>query len=214
MTRDALTRRALVLGGCAFLLAGCSILKPRSDPTQFFVLTRISDADAARDQATAANPDHLGGLSLGLGPIILPEYLDRREIATRVNATQIVYSPTNRWAESLDVSVRHIVSDNLARLLATDRIVLHPWFGNVRPHYQVELEILSLDNNPAGDAELLARWAIKDVGSQQYLVVRRSSLRRPATSSGTPGAVSALSGTLADLSKEIAEALEQLPKPQ
>lgn len=213
MTGDALIRRALVLGGCAFLLAGCSILKPRSDPAQFFVLTRISEADAARELASAANPDPLGGLSLGLGPIILPEYLERREIATRVNATQIVYSPTNRWAESMDVSIRNVMSDNLAKLLGTDRIVLHPWFDNVRPHYQVEIEILSLDNNPAGDAELLARWAIKDAGTQQYLVVRRSSLRRP-TSSGTAGAVGALSGTLADLSKEIAQALEQLPKPQ
>jgi uncharacterized lipoprotein YmbA len=216
MTKDALTRRTLFLAGCALLLAGCSILKPRPDGSQFFVLTRTSDArpsDAdVRSTATAtATPNGLPGLTLGLGPIILPEYLDRREIATRVNATQIVYSSTNCWVESLDVSIRRIVSENLSALLGTDEIVSYPWLGNARPRYQVEIEILRLDSSPAGDATLLARWAIKDASDKQYLVVRRSSLSRPATSAGAPAAVNALSGTLGDLSQEIAAALEQLP---
>jgi uncharacterized lipoprotein YmbA len=216
MTQDALTRRTLVLAGCALLLAGCSILKPRPDGSQFFELTRTSDAqtsdaDARSNTAAPANPDGFPGLSVGLGPIILPEYLDRREIATRVNATQIVYSPTNCWVESLDVSIRRIVSENLSALLGTDEIVSYPWLGNARPRYQVEIEILRLDSNPAGDAELLARWAIKDASGKQYVVVRRSSLSRPATSAGASAAVSALSGTLGDLSQEIVGALEQLP---
>jgi uncharacterized lipoprotein YmbA len=223
---DSRTRRVLVLAGCTFLfaLAGCSILKPRSDGSQFFVLTRTSEADAMSNPAALPDPDRFRGQSLGLGPILLPEYLDRREIATRVNASQIVYSPTSCWVEPLDVSIRRIVSENLATLLGIDDIVSYPWLGNARPRYQVEIEILRLDSNPAGDAEMTARWAIKDASVKQYVVVRRSSASRPAISAGAPAAVSALSATLGDLSQEIAGALQQLkarddlqaavPKPQ
>ena len=37
------------------------------------------------------------GPTVVLGPITLPAYLDRNEVAIRVNETELKYSPTERW---------------------------------------------------------------------------------------------------------------------
>src|SRR5262249_35436468 len=72
------------------LVAGCSILAPRPDPFRFVVLTPLTDTDA-----TSPRRD---GLVVGVGPVALPGYLRRPEMATRVAPNRIAFSDTVRWA--------------------------------------------------------------------------------------------------------------------
>src|SRR5512147_1114381 len=107
----------------SFLLSGCGNFSPRADPSRFFTLTAIAQpaAPAAKE---SSNP---GGVSLGIGPIRLPGYLDRQEIVTRVSPNRMDLSEYDQWAEPLETNFNRVLGQNLAILLPINRLVFFPW---------------------------------------------------------------------------------------
>jgi uncharacterized lipoprotein YmbA len=116
----------------------------------------------------------------------------------------------DRWAEPLDENFTRLISQNLSGLLRTDRIIVYPWTSDRKPTYQVEIEVLGFEGNSARDGQLLARWGVIDGNSKKRLTLKESHLTRPAKEKSTDGTVAALSETVEDLSREIAEALGAL----
>src|SRR5215475_4363631 len=66
------SRNLLTLGLLLLVLAGCA----NTPPTQFYILPTLASADSA-----AANRD----LTIGVGPVTLPPYLDRPQIVTNAS---------------------------------------------------------------------------------------------------------------------------------
>ena len=185
------------------LLSGCSTLSPRADPSRFFTLTAI-----AQPGATASNDSkNPGGVSLGIGPIRLPGYLDRQEIVTRVSQNRMDLSEYDRWAEPLETNFTRVLAQNLSVLLHVDRLVFFPWESTRSPAYQVEVEVLRFEANAAGDVQLSARWTVLDPNKKIPLKSGESLLARQPAAKSTDASVAMLSETLADLSREIANAI-------
>ena len=195
---------AIALGVTCMVLSGCSILAPRPDPSQFFVLTPSSQ------MATGETDGNLEGISLGLGPINFPAYLKRSQMVTRIGPNRVEFSETNRWAEPLETNFAHVLARNLKVLLETDEVAIYPWISSTRLDYEVKIDVLRFERDSEGNAELSARWTVKDGEANQLLTTRHSDLRQPAESSGIDGSVAALSRTAEDLSRDIADALRQL----
>jgi uncharacterized lipoprotein YmbA len=192
------------------LLAGCTILAPQPDRSHFFVLASLPNTDAE----TSGNQSPLApNIILGLGPVRLPPYLDRNEIALRLSPTQVTYSSTDRWAEPLNVSVDRVLLQNLSRLLGTDRILMYPWSSAIDVDYQIRIELLAFEGTKGGEAQLTARYAILIARTREPLAVREANFSRP-TGTDTAAEVAGLSATLGDLSRDIAATLRQLPKLQ
>ncbi len=184
--------------------AGCSVLAPQPDPSRFFTLTALPAAQlpgAARDGTATV---------YGLGPIKLPAYLDRNEVATRISPTELTYSATDRWADPLQADVARVLLQNLSALLGTNRIVVYPWSSTVKVDYQVEVELLHFERTATNESQLTARWGIRDGQAGKYLVIKESTLTRRAATGATTESVAALSATLGDLSQEVASALRTL----
>jgi uncharacterized lipoprotein YmbA len=154
-------------------------------------------------QATDAT-NYSGQISLGIGPIQLPAYLDRQEIMTRVGPNRFDSLAYDRWAEPLDENFTRVLTQNLSLLLRTDRIVAYPWLPNNTPRYRVEIQVLRFESNSTREAELLTRWSVTDLNSKQETRVKESRLTRPAKENSVDASVAALSETVADLSREIA----------
>lgn len=199
---------ALSLVACSAVATGCSILSPQADTSHFFILAPLPDAT----QPNGSKSDALPNLLLGLGPIKLPPYLDRNEIALRLSPTQVTYSAADRWAEPLSINLSRVLSQNLSLLLGTERIVQYPWSNAAKIDYQIQVEVLSFEATQAGEARLAARYGILQGRTRQPLVVREANVSRK-TAPDTATSVTALSATLGDLSQEIASAVRQLPKP-
>jgi uncharacterized lipoprotein YmbA len=68
----------------------------------------------------------------------------------------------------------------------------------------VDIELFRFEVNSAREAQLWARWTVIDKGGKAPLNVKESHLTRPATEKTTDASVAALSETVADLSREIA----------
>ena len=198
--------RTLVFILLGLSLAGCGTFSPRPDPSRFFTLTAIAQpaAPAAKE---SSNP---GGISLGIGPIRLPGYLDRQEIVTRVSQNRFDVSENDRWAEPLETNFTHVLAQNLSVLLHIDRLVFFPWELNRSPAYQVEVEVLLFETNARGDVQLSARWAVLDTNKKIPLKSGETVLTRPPAAKSTDASVAALSEALGDLSREIANAISAI----
>jgi uncharacterized protein len=144
-------------------------------------------------------------ISLGVGPVRLPAYLDRREIVMRVARSRFDLSENDRWAEPLDENLTHVLAQNLSMLLGSDRIIAYPWPFDLKPHYRVEIQVIRFESDSAGEAQLSARWAVIDETGKQAPNLNESRLARQAKEKSTDGSVAALSETVADLSREIAK---------
>jgi len=198
MTRS-ISRVALRLTACALLAAsGCTLLRAPVDRSRFYILTSIAGDEPAR----VGKP-----ITLGVGPVHLPDYLDRPEVVIRTGPNQIELSPTDRWAEPVKSGFHRVFADNLSRLIATERILQFPWYRGTHIDFQVHASVQRFDSDTQGNATLVVRWSIKTGEGKEVLTPRES--RYESAGKGTdPGAdAGALSDTLAAFSRDVAAAL-------
>ncbi len=188
-------------------LSGCSVLAPQRDVARFYTLNPVEDSGAHDDR-----PSH--GLIYGLGPIELPRYLDRTELASRFRAAEVTYSRTDLWAEPLKTNLTNVLLQDLSVLLGSDRIVLYPWARSVPVNYQIAVTVLRFERTAPAEVQLHARWSIRDPHSGADFTTKESNFVRAAAAPTTADAVNALSIGVGDLSRDIAAALQSLPVPQ
>jgi uncharacterized protein len=190
-------KRLLICLLVCFTLAGCSFLEAKPDPSRFFALAPLSRTGQRTQDAAGTN-----ALSLGIGPIKFPGYLDRQQFVTRVSQNRFAVSENDRWAEPLEENFSRVLSQNLSILLQTDSIVAYPWERSQRPTYQVQMEVLRFEPNTEQVVELWVRWSITD-NMKKTVTVKESYLSLPAKDKSTEAAVAALSEVVGTLSQEI-----------
>ena len=191
---------ALALMGLS--LAGCGSLLPKPQPNSsgIYLLASPLKAVDRQDQSRSIQ------ISLGVGPVRLPGYLDRREILTRVTQSRLDVSQNDRWAEPLDENMTHVLAQNLSVLLGSDGVISYPWPIAKGPEYRVTVEVLQFECNSALEAQLSARWWVTNRNGTAF-EPKESRLTRAATDKSTGASVVALSETVADLSRQIAQAV-------
>ncbi len=196
--------RALTLPVSVIVVAtagGCAFLAPQPDPSHYFLLA----PQTVSSNGTGTAKD----VSVGLGPVKFPEYLERNEIATRVTETRLDYSEHNLWAESLERNFTRVLSQNVAAQLGSNRVVTYPWYlGNVLA-YTVPIEVLRFECDGNRTARLDVRWAVKD-SRGQVLSVTESHFSEAATDNNREAAVGAQSRTLGQFGVAIAADIERL----
>lgn len=189
----------------ALVFSGCVDLGPSADPSKFYTLSPIAEAGKPRETTPG---EERKALSLGIGPIKLPAYLDREGIVTRKSENRIEISEIDRWAEPLREELSRVLSQNLAALLRTDRILTYPWQVELEPACRVGVEMLRFELAEDRTAHLSARWAIWRANEKGPTAVKESTLARPVDGAGAEATVAALSRLLGDLSREIAKGVE------
>ena len=196
-------RITIALGLIGSVACGMWQFLPKPTPSSSKIFVLFSPLKAAERQ----DLDRPGQISLGVGPVRLPGYLDRREIVTRVAQNRFDVSENDRWAEPLDENFTHVLAQNLSVLLGSDRIITYPWPLDKKPRYRVQIDVFRFEVNSAGEAELTARWAVVDETGKEAPNLNESRLARPAKEKSNDASVAALSETVADLSREIAKAV-------
>ena len=201
-------KQVLAIVAAWVLFGGCGAFAPRADPSSFYILGALPEADLAAHESTAGLK---ANFSVGLGPIELPGYLDRQQIATRTSTNRLSYSETERWAAPLAESFSRVLAQNISHLLNPAQMIHFPWQSNDTPDYQVKIEVLQFEGAGNQEAWLTARWSVID-RNKKILVGQRSQLSRRAGSLSTEDFVKALSETLGDLSREIVKTLLSFEK--
>lgn len=186
------------------LASGCSLLSPEPDPSRFFVLTATTPSESSPVGR---------GVTVGVGPITLPGYLDRNEIVTRISADELRYSPIERWAEPLRGGIERVVQENLVPLVPGGLVLRFPWAAPTPVDYQVVLDVRRFETDANGRAELVVRWGIRDVQAGTYRAMRDTVLHETGGGADAGSGAQALSRTLADLARQIADEIDRLGPP-
>jgi uncharacterized protein len=149
-------------------------------------------------------------LAIGLGPVQLPEYLDRPELLVRTSPNGFDLSETDRWAEPLADNFRHVLASDLTNLLGTTNIAQYPWNPEIRLDYVVQIEVQRFEAATNQRAELIARWDVESPQMDQIIVSREVHLSHPLTSLTGDTAAAALSQEVAELADQIASTIAQI----
>jgi uncharacterized lipoprotein YmbA len=145
---------------------------------------------------------------IGLGPILVANYLDRPQIVTAVSEQEYKLAENHRWVGRLDEMIPRVLAENLSILVPIERVILHPWVGEQKVDAQVTVTIQELYVDPAGEVRLVAPWAVRR--GDQTVLNRKSSCRMPASSTDYQKIVATQSQCLGELSREIANSLRVL----
>ena len=186
------------------LIALCGCLG-RSQPTRFYLLQPISSMPA--EKAAAGKVE---GMRIGVGPLTLPEYVDRPQIVTLLGPHELDLADFDQWSEPLKESVPRILGENLSILLSTQHIYLYPWTGSTPLNYQIEVNVTRFDAARGGDAVLHARWTILAGDGKEILVRQNSAITQEAGGMGYEALVAAENQVLEKLSREIAAAIKSI----
>jgi uncharacterized protein len=177
--------------------------------------TVAGETAATGKPAVAGKPTATGEVALRLGPLTLPEYLDRPQIVTRAGPNEVRLAEFDRWAEPLRNQLIRVLGENLSLLLASDRVFPFPAAPPVSTDFQVTLDVIGLDIVPDREVSLSVRWTLEN-GGGETLLVRKASFSHQARPAGSRGGfdniAEAVSAVVATLSREIATAITSLEK--
>lgn len=187
--------------------SSCTLLAPRADPTRFLVLASTRELRAgavAQGGARGAGVGTESIASLGLGPIRLPEYLERSELMVRTSATELSPSRVGRWAEPFGPMLARVLADDLVQLLAPERLVVYPWYATDRPQWQVEVDVVRLEPDKRGEVVLLARWSVRELAGAGRTFARESRHVHASERDDPAAIAAAMSEVVSQLAEEIA----------
>jgi uncharacterized lipoprotein YmbA len=182
----------VVLGGC---LGGGTQQKAR-----FYVLNSVYSSKTDTRTGTIK-----GDVSIGVGPVELPQYVNRSQIVTRTSSNELELGEFARWAEPLEDNFPRVLAENLAILLPTARVITYPWKQSIPIDYQVIVDVSLFDGALGGDVSMRVRWALLGDHGKKMLLRRNASLNARTGARSYEALVAAQSRVLADLSSEIAE---------
>jgi len=193
-------RSSLLIATCAVVAGGC--LGGRSDPAKLFTLTATIAPDGVPGESWDA--------ALGLGPVAIPGYLDRPQLVTRVGPNELELTDVARWAEPLREGIARALQQDLLVASGARRVALYPWASAAGVDLAVAVDVLGFEAGPRGDAQLVARWTVRDVAGGRVLAFRESRLVEPAQGRGADAGVAALSRALGALAREIAATVREV----
>lgn len=204
MLRTGLSYKTIwLISFAALLLAGCS---SSSSKVAFYTLNSISSSRPVATHASAGQP-----VSIGIGPVTIPEVLDRPQIVTRTGPNKLQIDEFHRWAGRLDEDFARVVAENVSLLMATEQVAVYPWDVSFKPRYQVILDVQRFEGRMGqGEVLLEVLWQIIDSQNQATLRIKKSVIREPLAATDYDTLVAAKSRAVEKLSKYISQEFNML----
>ncbi len=185
------------LGLFVVILVGCA----SSPSSKFYQLTPAQNKTlVTRDASPDQDP------IVAIGPVRIPDYLDRPQIVTRSTKNELKLSEFDRWAGSLESDVNRVLIEDISSLLAADRFFVVRWTpyseSQVPASYRVEV-LMDRFEGTLGDSVLLkAQWGVfaKD---RSLLLKKEARISEQMNGSSYDALVAAMSSALERLSSDI-----------
>ncbi len=191
-------RRFLTAAALA-CLAGCGT------PAKLNYFTLTAPAPSATASA-ARSP------SVYVGPVTIPEAVDRPQMVKRLAANQVEIADLDRWAEPLKAAIPRVLADTLARELGTATMMTSRQSATLTFDYRVAVDIERFDFSASDGAAVDALWTIR-AGQDGAPRTGRSQARENAASGAPEAMAAAQSRALETVAREIAAAIRTMPRP-
>lgn len=174
----------------AVVLAGCA-----SEPkTNFYTLVPA---------ATPAKADAKAPYSVAIGPVGIPESLDRPQMVVRAGANQVSIAEFERWAGPLKSEIALAIAENLKPLLGGASLYTYPQGAGA--DIGVSVDVQRFDSALGEAASLDVMWQVRPAKGAPRS--GQTSVREAAGGAGYDALVAAHGRALAAVSRDIAAAI-------
>ncbi len=190
---------------CLIMVFFLSACMRSNKPVQFY---RLNAGASMLD--TVKVDDFTNQALIGLGPVRIPDYLNRPQMVVAITDNQYQMSEEHRWAERLDQNISLALAKFLPSQLGSNRIVRYPWAQRQVIDYQVSIDIIEFHIDAQGQSRLIAQWLIKQ--KDQPDLSKRFDYQVLASTTDYDAMVAAQSACLTKLGQDISATLKQLIK--
>jgi uncharacterized protein len=169
---------------------------------------------AAVGSTTAGSPATAAGSAAALpvikkvsvGPITLPELVDRPQLVVRVADNRVDILEMQRWAEPLKSEIPRVIAEDLGRLLGTDRVASYQQHAAAHADCRVLLDIQRFEAVSGEAVSVEARWSLHR-GAGVAPLTGRSVVREPTKGDGYDALIAAYGRALLAVSVDLARAI-------
>jgi uncharacterized lipoprotein YmbA len=172
-------------------LAGCV---GSTAPARFYSLQALAAADAPVGSVPR----------LAIGPITVPDSLDRSQMITRLSTYEVRVDEFARWAEPLDKAIARVLGENLGALLDAQAVATVPGDGSTKEGLRLSVQVVSFEVD-ATSSTLVARWSLWRGAPGDPAVTRKSTCVAERSGEDAASVAAAMSECLAQLAREVAE---------
>lgn len=194
-----MTGKARAAIGClatTILLAACG-----SAPKDKFYT--LAPASATTPAATASAPACYG---VAIGPVRVPEALDRTQMVVREGPNRVEILDQHRWAGSLRSEIARALAAGVGAQLPEAQVSVHDGQAGRNAAYRVAVDIERFDATVNDSVAVQALWTIRQEGGKEL-----GSGRFAATEPTGPGGHDAIAGAyakaLSAMSAQVAQAV-------
>ena len=178
--------------------AGCA---GGGTPVVYYTLQPAASVQALPDSISA---------EIGIGPVLLPDYLDRSALVTRISPNQLHIHQGHHWAGSLRDDILRIITTNLKSACPGVTILPHPWAAGDLPAVRFRLSILAFEGRPGGEVDLNVVWNVEDMRTGQAPLRRETHVRSSVKGDDLEAYTAAMGRALAGLTQEMARDIAAL----
>ena len=114
--------------------AGCAARSPGSD---FYTLSAMGSAAPAP-----------AGYSIAVGPVSVPEIVDRPQIVVRSGPNKVFIDEFHRWGSPLGDGISRVVAENLSAILRTRLVAVFPKATSAGAKYRAIIDVMAFDSEP------------------------------------------------------------------
>jgi len=113
-------------------------------------------------------------LVLGLGPLRIPDYLERNRIVVRGSNSEMLVDDFSRWAEPLEDAIYRLLAANVDSHLDGVMAISFPYNSMIAYDYQLLGRIDMFESDKVGNTVLLVHWGIIDANGDRVVSPRRA----------------------------------------
>ncbi len=150
-------------------------------------------------------------LSVVVGPVAVPDEVDRSQFVVRTGPNQMQVDEFNLWTAPLQNTISRVVAQNLVALLGTPHVTLFPQTVSTDAGYRVAIEVQRFDSAPGEAATLDAVWTVRRTKDGRT-ETGRTTVREAVQENSYEALAAAHSRAVARLSQDIANAVLALAR--
>jgi uncharacterized lipoprotein YmbA len=142
-----------------------------------------------------------------VGPVTLPDVVDRSQLVVRTGDNRLEISDVHRWAEPLKSEVAAVLAADLSRELGGAQVSVQGQGTAGEPDIRVAVDVLRFESVLGSSAAMEAVWVVRRKDAADQPVRGRSMAHEAVQGDGYEALVAAHTRALSRIGRDIAAAI-------